>query len=141
MCSLPRSACTIGAPSASARATTSSWAPSTPAPARIVTLDAAFRIAAASSSSASDGTIAGRALLVADVDPVDRVVSADGVGHAVERVAGQSVDAADAVGAEGGDEVLGDGGHVPTVRLRLTRRNAPRGIPVRDPADRTAPRR
>ena len=60
MCSLPRSACTIGACSFAASAITSSCAPATPAPARIVTFFAPFRMDAAASSPEASGVTVDR---------------------------------------------------------------------------------
>src|SRR5712672_3519608 len=53
MCSLPRSACTMGALSLAARATTASWAPAQPAPQRSVVLSPLSRKSTKSSMSAS----------------------------------------------------------------------------------------
>ena len=55
MNSLPRRACPTGAPSTSASAIASSWASRHPAPAMIITLSAALRRRASSSTSAGAG--------------------------------------------------------------------------------------
>ena len=60
--SFPRMAWTTGAASASAIATTSSWAPSQPAPARIVTRPAAFSSSAARVKRLLPGVIVGTRL-------------------------------------------------------------------------------
>ena len=52
-CSLPRIACTMGALSLAAKATTASWAPAQPAPQRSVVLSPLSRRSAKSSMSAS----------------------------------------------------------------------------------------
>jgi hypothetical protein len=52
-----------------------------------------------------------RGLLVADMGPLDLAVTAERVGEAVQRVAGDAVDATDPRHLQGCDDVVGHGGH------------------------------
>ena len=53
----------------------------------------------------------GSGLLVADVNPFELRVHAEGIGESVERISRDAVDALDSAGDEGIDDVSGDGGH------------------------------
>jgi hypothetical protein len=64
---------------------------------------------------AGDGRIRrcgeGRSLLVSHVQPLDVAVAAQRIGEPVQRVAGQSVDAADTARLQSGDDHSGNRGH------------------------------